>query len=183
MAFIHKIALIQLLAAAVGIADTDELLPQAAIPPAETAILVHGSAGIEASGGGVQILRYRDNPGGWTFPSLIDIEASSPRGRNGLTGSFAMFVPGVCAFKRPFGNGLCLLVSAGIPLGLETTTDASGNRDTRFFVGANAGQSLALMPLNKMGLVLDAGFYESALLNSKLYPWDLGAKLGAGFQF
>jgi len=148
-----------------------------------TAILVNASIGSGATGGNVQILSYSEEPQGWTRPWLMDIEAISPRERDGRTGSFGMFVPSVAAFRRLDKGPFCILLQGGVPLGLETSQNASGAQSTSFFLGASFGESLALLPMAKAGLAAQAGLYQTALIGSKLYPYDVGIRLGLGYQF
>jgi len=151
--------------------------------PTYTVILASGALGFEAHGGGVRVLRYEDAPGDWMFPRTIDIESVIPKEHNGNSGSFGMFVPGMTALRNLGLGDIRLLLDAGVPIGFESSTGSDNSQASRVFIGLSAGESLLLLPVRKRGIVLQAGLYQIALINSKLYPYDLGARLGLGMQF
>jgi hypothetical protein len=150
--------------------------------PVYTVILASGTLGFEAHGGALRLLRYENGSSKWIFPRAMEIEAVAPKQRNGTTGNFGMFVPGVTALRELGIGDLHLLLDAGVPFGFENSTNSSGTQSSRVFAGLSTGESLVLLPIRRRGIALQAGLYQIALANSRLYPYDLGVCLGAGIQ-
>ncbi|MDA9201552.1 hypothetical protein N9O58_01420 [Flavobacteriaceae bacterium] len=67
-------------------------------------------------------------------------------------------------------------------VGNENLTNFSGETDERIFVGAHSFQGVMIIPQTKLPIVIKAGVYEEAL-NSKLYNFDIGFKIGVGVHF
>lgn len=152
-------------------------------PPRRTAVIASVSPGWKATSIGLQWMNYAENPGHWTFPSTMFLEVPTPRDKRLKSKGFMEFVPSIAAMRRTPSGPFAFLLQAGLPLGYESFQAPSGKIESGFFVGINSSQCIAYLPKEKPGMVVQAGPYQSLLLGSELYPYDLGIRIGIGGQF
>lgn len=75
-----------------------------------------------------------------------------------------------------------LNLDGGVVIGNEKLTSFSGAYTERVFVGLSFFQGIMFVPKINVPIVLKAGIYEE-VLNSKLYNFDIGVKIGVGLTF
>ena len=97
------------------------------------------------------------------------------------TASVAQLTVGVNGYK-PLTNNLFLNLDGGVIIGNEKLTHFSGVYNERVFIGLSLFQGILFVQDITVPLVLKAGIYEE-VLNSKLYNFDIGVKVGVGFKF
>ena len=83
---------------------------------------------------------------------------------------------------KPLAPQWLLNVEVGVILGNEILVDLFNRRDERFVFGLGSSQGVMFVPSSQWGIVLQAGIYED-IVNSKLYTFDVGVHIGAGFRF
>jgi|GEM_PF-5963745 len=81
------------------------------------------------------------------------------------------------------GGNLGLKLECSIPFGWERIQYENGSvSDPKFFIGLSLSQMLTILPA-KSGLFVAFGPVERAQVNSKAYPWDIGAAAHIGYQW
>ena len=81
-----------------------------------------------------------------------------------------------------FRSTLLLNLDGGVIIGNEKLTRFSNAYTERVFVGLSLFQGVMFVPKISVPIVLKAGVYEE-VLNSKLYTFDIGVKIGLGIRF
>lgn len=152
-------------------------------PPRRTAVIASVNPGWKATSIGLQWLNYAENPGHWTFPSTMFLEAPSPYENELKSKGFMEFIPSIAAMRRIPEMPFVFMLQAGLPLGYESFQTPTGKIESGYFAGVYSSQCIVLLPEGRPGMVVQIGPYQSLLLGSELYPYDLGIRIGVGGQF
>ncbi len=147
-------------------------------------ISLSGTIGANADGLGITYYGYFKKKGAWFFPFIASIEQYSihrPRNKSLYDeAALSYWMPGFAAFKE-FSKSFYLNFSFKVPIGFETLTDKQGNETNNFLIGLIPSQSIYQIP-SESGLSIGFGVYE-LLLNSRVYPLDIGIMLMLGYKF
>jgi hypothetical protein len=150
-------------------------------------ILVSKTGGINTSGLDVEYLQNTNQWwGNWLIPvsagfRTTDLNDKAFKKTNYQSASIGQLTIGLSGYN-PLSKSVLLNVKVGVLVGNENLTNFSGETDERIFVGAHSFQGVMIIPQTKLPIVIKAGVYEEAL-NSKLYNFDIGFKIGVGVHF
>lgn len=150
-------------------------------------VLISKVEGVNTSGFHFEYLQNRNTTwGDWLLPWAVSFQSTSLHDKafnktDYITASVAQLTVGVNGYK-PLTNNLFLNLDGGIIIGNEKLTHFSGAYNERVFVGLSLFQGILFVPDIAIPLVLKAGIYEE-ILNSKLYNFDIGIKVGVGLKF
>jgi hypothetical protein len=150
-------------------------------------ILASKYEGINTSG--FEAVYYKNNNmwwNDWLTPLSIGLQSTSIRNEKFeeseyLSADLGYITLGITGFKN-LTEKLYINIDVGVIIGFENLTDFNSSSDERFVIGLSSSQGILYIPNTNSGFVLKAGIYEEAL-TSKLYAFDIGFKLGAGFVF
>lgn len=150
-------------------------------------ILVSKTKGINTSGLDVEYLQNTNQWWGiWLIPVSTGFRATDLNDKafkkiNYKSASIGQLTIGLSGYN-PLSKSVLLNVKLGVMVGNENLTSFSGETDERIFVGAHSFHGVMITPQTKLPIVIKAGVYEEAL-NSKLYNFDIGFKIGVGVHF
>ena len=150
-------------------------------------ILVSKTKGINTSGLDVEYLQNTSQWWGvWLIPvstgfRATDLNDKAIKKINYKSASIGQLTIGLSG-DNPLSKSVLLNVKLGVMVGNENLTSFSGETDERIFVGAHSFQGVMITPQTRVAIVIKAGVYEEAL-NSKLYNFDIGFKIGVGVHF
>ena len=153
----------------------------------DSIILVPKTGGINTSGLDVE---YLQNTNQWWGNWLITVSAGfrttdlndkAFKKTNYKSASLGQLTIGLSGYN-PLSKSVLLNVKLGVLVGNEILTSFSGETDERIFVEAHSFRGVMITPQTKPPIVIKAGVYEEAL-NSKLYNFNIGFKIGVGVHF
>lgn len=150
-------------------------------------VLVSRVEGTNTTGVHFEYLQNRNQWwGDWLVPWVFRFQSTELRDKtfnktNYQTASVAQLTVGVNGYK-PLTDSLLLNLDGGVVIGNEKLTSFSSAYSERVFVGLSLFQGILFVPRINVPIVLKAGIYEE-VLNSKLYNFDVGVKIGVGLMF
>jgi hypothetical protein len=150
-------------------------------------VLVSKASGSNTKGVHFEYLQNRNHQwGDWLLPWAFRFQSTELRDKafnktNYRTASVAQLTVGVNGYK-PLTDTLLLNLDGGVIIGNEKLTRFSNAYTERVFVGLSLFQGVMFVPKISVPIVLKAGVYEE-VLNSKLYTFDIGVKIGLGIRF
>ena len=150
-------------------------------------VLVSKVEGVNTSGFHFEYLQNRNTLwGDWLLPWAVSFQSTELHYKtfnktDYRTASVAQLTVEVNGYK-PLTNNLFLNLDGGVIIGNEKLTHFSGVYNERVFIGLSLFQGILFVPDITVPLVLKAGIYEE-VLNSKLYNFDIGVKVGVGLKF
>lgn len=150
-------------------------------------VLVSRVEGTNTTGVHFEYLQNRNQWwGNWLVPWVFRFQSTELRDKtfnktNYQTASVAQLTVGVNGYK-PLTDSLLLNLDGGVVIGNEKLTSFSSAYSERVFVGLSLFQGILFVPRINVPIVLKAGIYEE-VLNSKLYNFDVGVKIGVGLMF
>lgn len=150
-------------------------------------VLVSRVEGTNTTGVHFEYLQNRNQWwGDWLVPWVFRFQSTELRDKtfnktNYQTASVAQLTVGVKGYK-PLTDSLLLNLDGGVVIGNEKLTSFSSAYSERVFVGLSLFQGILFVPRINVPIVLKAGIYEE-VLNSKLYNFDVGVKIGVGLMF
>jgi len=150
-------------------------------------VLVSKVEGLNTTGVHFEYLQNRNRWwGDWLLPWAIRYQSTELRDKtfnktNYRTASIGQLTVGINAYN-PLTENLLLNLDGGVIVGNEKLTSFTGANTERVFVGLSLFQGILFVPKTTIPIVLKAGIYEE-VLNSKLYNFDIGVKIGAGIKF
>lgn len=162
----------------------DSLMIAASKMQGETRSLLVGGTGFgnHTRWYGGSYISYNPKEGAWIWPfsySLDIVDVNDPSRE--VKGTFTSFGFSLIGLRRIKQYPVALMFSLGFPFGTESIKNDTSNK-IKFIFGVQSYQALVFLP-NKTGLFLAGGIYESAIMNSTVYPKDFGYKFLGGFQF
>ena len=150
-------------------------------------VLVSRVEGTNTTGVHFEYLQNRNQWwGDWLVPWAFRFQSTELRDKtfnktNYQTASVAQLTVGVNGYK-PLTDSLLLNLDGGVVIGNEKLTSFSSAYSERVFVGLSLFQGILFVPRINVPIVLKAGIYEE-VLNSKLYNFDVGVKIGVELMF
>lgn len=153
----------------------------------DSIILVPKTGGINTSGLDVEYLQNTNQWwGNWLIPvsagfRTTDLNDKSFKKTNYKSASLGQLTIGLSGYN-PLSRSVLLNVKLGVLVGNEILTSFSGETDERIFVETHSFRGVMITPQTKPPIVIKAGVYEEAL-NSKLYNFNIGFKIGVGVHF
>lgn len=145
-------------------------------------IVVEPAMGFNSTGISLSYYSYTQSRG-WVSPSVYALHFQRTAHPNhGRTGNLLTGALGI-SFLRMRSSLWTPMFSGRLIFGNEMVRKDNGSTYPNIIMGVGFSQEILRIPQNGLGLVPGVGLFQTALANSRMYPWDMGVKLVLGMVF